>query len=152
MCVFLSRIQITRLPLCPASLKQLPANGWPRVVARNGLHLLDGWPYQFTNTMNVTFASINPDPPQGGLYRYPHGRLRVTLPDGREKFLDIGNVRLTMYRFVAFVLTLSSYWISSILQNDTSHKASYQFYWVWVLLAPEFLHVWRQRDLGRNCL
>ena len=67
-------------------------NGWPRVIARNGLHLLDAWPYQFTNTTQVYFRE-NPDPPQGGLYRYPSGRLRVTLPDGRERYLDIGNVR-----------------------------------------------------------
>jgi len=68
----------------------MKTNGWPRVIAKNGLHLLDGWPYEFTNETEVLFISY-PDAPQGDLYRYNYGRLRVRLPDGRDKFLDIGN-------------------------------------------------------------
>jgi hypothetical protein len=69
----------------------LKTNGWPRVIARNGLYLLDDWPYEFTNTTQVYFQTNNPDAPQGGLFRYPYGRLRVLLPNGKERFLEIGN-------------------------------------------------------------
>lgn len=38
----------------------------------------------------MTF-DMPPQPPQGDLYRYPHGRTRVTLSDGTETRFDIGN-------------------------------------------------------------
>ncbi|KAL7537288.1 hypothetical protein ACHAXR_008774, partial [Thalassiosira sp. AJA248-18] len=72
----------------------MKSNGWPRAIAKNGIHLLDGWPYDFTDYANSTF-SYYPEPPMGDLYRYHYGRLRVNLPDGTgstiAKFLDIGN-------------------------------------------------------------
>jgi len=64
-------------------------NGWPRAIAKNGLHLLNDWPYAFTNETSAPFT-IYPDAPQGDLYRYEFGRLRLGLPEG-DKYLDIGN-------------------------------------------------------------
>ena len=71
------------------------ANGWPRVVAKNGIQFLDDWPFTFTNTTTVYFTEY-PDPPQGDIFRYRVGRLRVMLPDGRQRYLDIGNVSLSI--------------------------------------------------------
>ena len=132
-----SRIQKTLSPPYTASLKQLLANGWPRAIARNGIHLLDDWPYQFTNTTQVYFPN-NPDPPQGGLFRYPYGRLRVLLPNGRERFLDIGNVRITSCTMCCLCCYCR---LLNVLSPSTRHEASYQFYWVRAVLTPELLHV-----------
>lgn len=89
-------------PLCSSSAMRIvssppssnkSANGWPRVIARNGIQLLDDWPFTFTNTTRVYFTE-NPDAPQGDIFRYRVGRLRVMLPNGRSRYLDIGNVSL----------------------------------------------------------
>ena len=63
------------------------ANGWPRAIARNGVHLMDEWNVQLTN---VTFADT-PHPPMS---QARPTKLRVYLPDGRERNLDISNVSL----------------------------------------------------------
>jgi hypothetical protein len=81
--------QSTNTPILSFSIPS--ANGWPRAIARNRLHLLDDWPFQFTNMTQVHFQINNPDAPQGGLFHYPNGKLRVLLPNGGEKFLNIGN-------------------------------------------------------------
>lgn len=70
----------------------LKTNGWPRTVAKNGVGLLDEWGFEFTNETSVWFSSY-PDPPQGDLVCYVYGRTKVGLPDGRLRYLDIGNVR-----------------------------------------------------------
>jgi len=67
------------------------ANGWPRVIAKNGIQLHDDWPFTFTNTTMVYFTEY-PDPPMGDAFRLRFGRLRVMLPNGRIRHLDIGNV------------------------------------------------------------
>ena len=67
----------------------LKTNGWPRSVV-TGLNLLDEWYPEVVNE-SVFFPSF-PDPPQGDLYRYLYGRTRVQLPDGRQRYLDVGNV------------------------------------------------------------
>lgn len=68
----------------------MKTNGWPRVIAKSGINCLDAWPCDFTNqTLRFDYY---PDPPQGDLYRYYYGRLRVRMPDGLNRFLDIGNV------------------------------------------------------------
>jgi len=85
----------------PSSLL-LTANGWPRVIAKNGIQLLDDWPFTFTNTTMVYFTEY-PDPPQGDVFRYRVGRLRVMLPDGRQRYLDIGNVSLSPHTPIHFV-------------------------------------------------
>ena len=68
----------------------MKTGGWPRVIAKAGLHLLDAWPFTFTNETQVTF-DYYPNAPQGDLYRYNYGRLRVLLPNGEKRFLEIGN-------------------------------------------------------------
>ena len=73
------------------------ASGWPRTIAKHGIHLLDGWPFEFTNSTGASLSfsfSIYPDPKLGDLDRYQHGRIRIRLPDGKHRFLDIGNVSL----------------------------------------------------------
>ena len=69
----------------------LKTNGWVRAIAKNGLHFLDAWPFDFNNETRVIFT-IYPEPPQGDLYREEYGRLRVRL-DGQtqDHYLDIGN-------------------------------------------------------------
>jgi hypothetical protein len=62
-------------------------------VAKNGLHLLNDWPFDFSNeTISVRFEDY-PDAPQGDMFRDEFGSLRFELPDGRRRYLDIGNVR-----------------------------------------------------------
>ena len=96
------------------------ANGWPRVIAKNGINLLDDWPFTFTNTTKVYFSEY-PDPPQGDVFRYKNGRLRVILPDGRQRYLDIGNVR-------------SQIWIDDFLvYMETFLSLSY------TIISPQFI-------------
>ncbi|KAL7542550.1 hypothetical protein ACHAXR_011864 [Thalassiosira sp. AJA248-18] len=67
----------------------LKTNGWPRAIAKNGIHCLESWPCQFTNETNTTFTYY-PEPPMGDLYLYNIGYFRVDL-NGTNTFLDIGN-------------------------------------------------------------
>ncbi|KAL7527648.1 hypothetical protein ACHAXR_002788 [Thalassiosira sp. AJA248-18] len=67
----------------------MKTNGWPRVIAKNGIHCLDYWPCDFTDGTSTTFIYY-PEPPMGDLYRNNIGYLRVNL-DGYYRFLDIGN-------------------------------------------------------------
>ena len=84
------------LPCCLAlAHRSLPlpsskANGWPRHVAKSGIQFLNDWPFDIAANESVYFTYY-PDAPQGDLYRYHYGRLRVELPDGRDRYLDIGN-------------------------------------------------------------
>ena len=68
----------------------IKSNGWPRAIAKNGLHCLDYWPCDFSDGTEVEFKSY-PDASQGDLYRYAFGRLRVLMPTGKTRYLDIGN-------------------------------------------------------------
>ena len=68
-------------------------NGSPRTIAQNGIRLLDDWSYEITDDLVVTFEDY-PYPSLGNLYYYPYGRAKVILPDGRDKYLDTGNVSL----------------------------------------------------------
>jgi hypothetical protein len=82
--------------LCSATIVlTFSANGWPRVIAKNGIQLLDNWPFTFSNTTMVYFPDY-PEPPQGDVLRYRIGRVRVMLPDGRQRYLDIGNVSFVL--------------------------------------------------------
>lgn len=71
----------------------LTANGWPRVIAKNGLFCLDGWPCdEFYNETERTHFYYYPEPPmRDGYSSQSFGRLRVEMSDGRKRFLDIGN-------------------------------------------------------------
>ena len=87
--------------------------GWPRVIAKNGLYLLDDWEpnllEDFLLNQTVVF-DYYPDSPQGDLYRYYYGRLRITIPGIGDRFLEIGNVssiRLHMILPLSFSLTQS---------------------------------------------
>lgn len=66
-------------------------------MAKNGLHLLNDWPFDFSNETISVYFDTYPNAPQGDIYRYEFGRIRVELPDGRSRYLDIGNVRLVCH-------------------------------------------------------
>lgn len=82
----------------------MKTNGWPRLVARNGLFLLDNWNETLTQNWNETTASFDyyPDAPQGDLYRYNFGRLRLRLPGGNY-FLEIGNPAIDFNGYEQFL-------------------------------------------------
>lgn len=79
----------------------LKTNGWPRTVATNGLNLLDEWYPEIVD--ESVFFPAYADPPQGDLYRYVYGRTKVELPDGRQRYLDVGNVSTSLI-FLTFAL------------------------------------------------
>ena len=87
----------------------MKTNGWARVVAKNGLHLLNEWPYEFTTETEAEFVD-SPDAPLGDLYNGAYfGQLRVSLPGVGNKVLDIGNVRL----YIAITTTCYYYLLVS---------------------------------------
>ena len=70
----------------------MKTQGIPRAIAPNGLRLADEWDFEFTDSTVLKF-DYYPDAPQGDLYRFgwpSYGRIRYELPDGRDRFLDIG--------------------------------------------------------------
>ena len=70
----------------------MKTQGFPRAIAPNGLKLADDWEFEFTDSTVLGFAWY-PEPPQGDLFRFgfpSFGRIRYQLPDGRQRFLDIG--------------------------------------------------------------
>eukprot|EP00581_Thalassiosira_minuscula_P008298 CAMPEP_0183702756 /NCGR_PEP_ID=MMETSP0737-20130205/764_1 /TAXON_ID=385413 /ORGANISM="Thalassiosira miniscula, Strain CCMP1093" /LENGTH=916 /DNA_ID=CAMNT_0025929427 /DNA_START=314 /DNA_END=3061 /DNA_ORIENTATION=- len=69
----------------------MKTNGWTRAIAKNGIHLQEAWPFNFTEEGVFVKFDYFPDPPQGDIYKYSNGRIRVTTPDDRDLFLDIGN-------------------------------------------------------------
>jgi hypothetical protein len=77
----------------------------------------------------MVYFTENPDPPQGDVFRYRVGRLRVMLPDGRQRYLNIGNVSWFQraFHFVDAISHLSS----SVVNTLALHK----LYWIRVLLA-----------------
>ena len=80
------------------------------MIAKNGIQLLDDWPFTFTNTTMVYFPEY-PEPPQGDVFRYRIGRVRVMLPDGRQRYLDIGNVscsRMKPNQIASYAVPISS--------------------------------------------
>ena len=66
-------------------------NGQPRAIAKNGLHLMQDYDYEFTEDL---VWDTYPYPRLAE--EYPYGKARVNLPDGREVNLDVGNVRVCM--------------------------------------------------------
>ncbi|KAL7543207.1 hypothetical protein ACHAXR_012486, partial [Thalassiosira sp. AJA248-18] len=64
-------------------------NGHARAIAKNGLHLLDDFEYEFTD-QNVFWAD-EPYPPLGDLYMHPYGRAEIQTQDG-PAHLDTGNL------------------------------------------------------------
>ena len=67
-------------------------NGHTRAVAKNGLHALHNWGYEFAEDASYAWSTY-PYPPLGDLYRYPFGRAKVQeMPDGDSCHLDTGNV------------------------------------------------------------
>ena len=70
----------------------MKTQGFPRAIAPNGLKLADDWEFEFTDSTVLGFAWY-PEPPQGDIFRFgfpSFGRIRYQLPDGRQRFLDIG--------------------------------------------------------------
>ena len=74
------------------------ADGWPRTIAKNGVNLLNEWPFEFTNStgspLSFSFA-LYPGPRMGGSRGSQHqknGRLMLLTPEGNKRYLDIGNV------------------------------------------------------------
>jgi hypothetical protein len=65
-------------------------NGHVRAVARNGLGFWNDWGFEFTNETSLVIPSII-DPPQGDIFKYLQGRVRLATPSG-WKWLDCGNV------------------------------------------------------------
>ena len=103
-------IDFLQLGKLPAVL--IKQNGHPRAIAKNGLHLLDDFEYElFTDP--VIWADY-PYPPLGDLTRLPYGRAKVSLPDGRSKTLDSGNVSDCHLLNIFFQLDYTSH--ESILQ------------------------------------
>ncbi len=82
-------IDFLRVGSPPALL--MKTNGWLRHVAKNGVGVVNGWGFDFTD-QTVYFKSY-PNNVEGDLYRYPYGRLNVNVT-GATKFLDIGNPKL----------------------------------------------------------
>lgn len=65
-------------------------NGHARAVAQNGLGFWNDWGFEFTNETSLVIPSII-DPPQGDIFKYLQGRVRLATPSG-WKWLDCGNV------------------------------------------------------------
>lgn len=65
-------------------------NGHTRAVAKNGLHVLDEFEYEFAEDTNYIWSTY-PYPPLGDLYRYPYGRAIIREVDGNSAELDSGN-------------------------------------------------------------
>ena len=79
------RIDHLRVGKPPAVVVKV--NGWPRVVARNGLNLANGnWGYDFTNGVNVTFSDYPTVKDWYGM-----GWAQIQLPDGSKLDWDVGN-------------------------------------------------------------
>ena len=64
-------------------------NGKPRAIAKNGLHLIQDYDYEFTEDL-VWYTYPYPRLAE----QYPHGRARVLLANGVQGELDVGNVRV----------------------------------------------------------
>lgn len=132
------------------------------MIAKNGIQLLDDWPFTFTNTTMVYFPEY-PEPPQGDVFRYRIGRVRVMLPDGRQRYLDIGNVscsRMKPNQIAPYAVPISS---SSFIVLDTimsiqfspilqtfmvlSLTAIHQLHRIRAILALQCYHIHWQRGL-----
>ena len=95
----------------------MKTNGWPRVIAKNGLHLLNDWnptKYEFNNETEVTFGK-GLAAPQGSLYNEAHfGLVRIRFSDNMARILDIGN---PLIDFTGY----EQYLPPNVFKFDTSH-------------------------------
>ena len=82
-------IDFLRVGSPPALL--MKTNGFLRHVAKNGVGVVNGWGFDFTD--QTVYFKWNLNVVEGDLYRYPYGRLSVNVTDETE-YLDIGNPKL----------------------------------------------------------
>lgn len=93
-------------------------NGVPRSIAKNGVHIINDYNYEITDN-TVLHMSDYPYPLLGDLYRYPFGRVRVILPDGKERYLDTGNVSLLS----AALLFCTRYLLNLLTTRQTQYSS-----------------------------